>query len=954
MPAALEYGAIFYPQTNRDPDRLKRAHSLGAVEIPYDSQLAQTTKPLFPGHDQPRTYCLGSKDKVVWDDSEPDAMSRQVELAKDAGLTFFIFDTYQGLSQEQPHRELYEPIETFQRLDQKFGFASLAILGRPRVLMPLKLQKNSDEPGRYYEINTQTAQNIIDIHAENYWKDPRYLQITGRPYMAVMFPMGVHKQLTEQPQLAADFIAQMREHAYTKYRVNPYIAGVLVGNQSRQTSQKYLVAAGVDALTGYALLPNFGDDQPFIQDYQQLIDERIRDWDEIRRASPVVPFSPPAVVGWDATARGSRIASNDYIRGEIKDKKLYPFHPIVYGGTPELFGEMVRRSCKFIQEHSPEGEQVSVVCAMNEMGEGACMLPRVIDGEVDTSYLKAYQTAIRSYKDGGSITPVKNKSLLEVIPDSIREEKRFRLLPNSIETVQRALQNLNFEPTLNSPVATYYLIFRASDGSCICLPNIRLRSYKRDLSLTEPMRLEVKSPGNIRDGKHTTTQTLWEFLSHRTLQEHFPYLNELLGGMQETFLLQTYSNRTHYKTVGQNEEYPRLTIDQDLKYRLYSQGLEVIAENNPFISKIEIKTKPGQRSMQEQLERYLLQAGALPENASDSYLGYVVNFIASSLAAPRATVLSADITGKNVETRTIDTARAAEQKKIPELTREFPNQEVQLKFELPDGLSISDWLNKFNLDLRRGDIGPLTILPDWDVGEDFSLTDQRFLNHMYGVRTPGGMKEALTVVEAELTDILNNPDNYRDIYKTGVLEKILTESGFKDYPSASIAEIIRFMIDRHIPLYVYKEKHAQKFIPAEEKGYALYISDEERYMFAGNEQLETVLNQVSEKLGQELEYVGTYRRIKKKLRFTNTNSGRDYTVGADSCEKTDRNGDQPQGRIMQIEIELKNRRGMHQVNPQTQADAVSELLDIGGLCKSRYNLESEARKKFTWLSASNS
>lgn len=389
----IEHGAIFYPQTTSDPERHRRALALGRT-IPSEYQLVQTTKPLFPGHQQPQTYCLGEPGWTNWDDESPKAMDRQIGLAKDTGLSFFLFDTYQGLIEGKKHRELHKPIETFQALGTDFGFASLVVMGSPRVLIPLKLEKNFEEPGRYYDLSEDSAKYIADIHAKNYWQDPNYLQVNSRPYLALMFPFGVHTQLLQKPEVAIDFVHSIRERSITEHKVDPYIAGVLVGQSSRLAAQDYLVKAGVNALTGYAFLPNFGEQFPFFQDYAQMLQQRELDWDQVRILAPNIPFSPPAVVGWDATPRGSREAANEKVFKDIIEKRIYPFNPIVTRGSPELFGLMAKKALSFVKTHSPVNERINIICAWNEVGEGAALLDRVVDGAVDDSYRAALRKVI--------------------------------------------------------------------------------------------------------------------------------------------------------------------------------------------------------------------------------------------------------------------------------------------------------------------------------------------------------------------------------------------------------------------------------------------------------------------------------------------------------------------------------------------------------------------------------
>jgi hypothetical protein len=102
---------------------------------------------------------------------------------------------------------------------------------------------------------------------------------------------------------------------------------------------------------------------------------------------PHLPFLPTAVVGWDSSPRGE----GGHTLADVE--KLYPFTPIVMGGSPELFGQMISEAHGFIQKNVPLSQQLMLICAWNEVTEGMALLPEVIDGKVNNDYLEALSRA---------------------------------------------------------------------------------------------------------------------------------------------------------------------------------------------------------------------------------------------------------------------------------------------------------------------------------------------------------------------------------------------------------------------------------------------------------------------------------------------------------------------------------------------------------------------------------
>lgn len=378
----MEVGAYFYPLTTNCPEKTRRSLAIGqqigleegqGVAVIDETLLAQRAIPLFEGHQQPSTYCLDAR-TTCWDDSNDAAMDAQIDLAKDAGLGFFIFDSYEGRKLGRPVVESDKPIAHFRSLSKDRGikYAKMETFASPRALLPISKDPDFYEPHRVYDTSRESVRFIVDHCMQNDWTHPNYLHINGRPYISLFVP-DLTPGWNNGQERCNELVGEFHGYASKQYGVDPYVVGVI-----RNVSQAHeMVRAGADALTGYALLPDFGDHVPPIQDYAEQLDKKMIEWEKIQSLGT---FIPPAVVGWDASPRGKSAHQLGMTEG-------YGYAPIVTGGSPHLFEGMLRRTIECTAE-VPIAERYALVCAWNEITEGAALLPRMDEaGNVDTSYL---------------------------------------------------------------------------------------------------------------------------------------------------------------------------------------------------------------------------------------------------------------------------------------------------------------------------------------------------------------------------------------------------------------------------------------------------------------------------------------------------------------------------------------------------------------------------------------
>ncbi len=368
----------FYPITRVSKDRNRRALRHGAT-IPDEIRIAQEARPRFEGHDQPLIHCLGDISLRYWDDADPDAMRMQTELAAQYGVDGFIFDSFMGAKHGKPTNEMGHIIDDSflkERASNGLFFGLMSIFAGPRAVLPLPTLRYKERK-RVYDISRQSVEIIVDKSARHYWTRDEYIRVNDRPYHSVFVPLNRTKSRRDDLHIY-ETIEYMKEYADKTYGINPYLVAVSQGADQAEP----LIKKGADAVTSYALLPDFSAKATPIQDYAMMVDRSEGEWQNMHTRLDV-PYVPTVVVGWDATARTSNDIAFENGVG------MYPFTPIIHGGTRALFGEMLRRQYAYLKANVPVSEQYIPVNAWNEITEGSSLLPRIrSDGTVDSGLLE--------------------------------------------------------------------------------------------------------------------------------------------------------------------------------------------------------------------------------------------------------------------------------------------------------------------------------------------------------------------------------------------------------------------------------------------------------------------------------------------------------------------------------------------------------------------------------------
>ncbi len=376
----------FYPLTPSCPVRNQRAIESG-YEVVDETFLAQEARPLYPGHKQPIIHCLGDVAIKNWDDMNISSVEKQNELALDYGVDGFIFDSFLGIKNGKRYHEMGGVLDNTWLRSQSsraLRFGTMAILASPRIALPVSNVDGYREASRDYDISRATIRAIVDHAAGTYWEKENHMTVKNRPYISMFIALNRLPAYDDDLTVYETF-EYLKEYSVKSYGIDPYLLAVAQGADQAVPA----AAHGADAVSSYALLPDFSKNAAPVQGHSLLLEQRIEDWHAISNVLNV-PYVPPAVVGWDASPRGVNGVSLNEVAG------IYPFTPIVEGSTSSLFDKMLAAQDSFTQKHVPADERYIPINAWNEITEGSALLPRISeDGTMDTNFLDI----IKMYKE---------------------------------------------------------------------------------------------------------------------------------------------------------------------------------------------------------------------------------------------------------------------------------------------------------------------------------------------------------------------------------------------------------------------------------------------------------------------------------------------------------------------------------------------------------------------------
>ena len=175
--------AVYYPQWH-SYDHASSWMGEGWTEW----EMMNASEPKFPGHEQPKVCTWGN-----FDESDPQWVEKEIDLAADHGVDVFLYDWYwysgvkcmeEALEQgflKAPNRNRMKFALMWANHDRKWG--KYAKFGEPR---PVYL---------YIRHSLRDMERVIDYGIEHYFREPNYWKVDGGLFFSIFRADSFIKQL---------------------------------------------------------------------------------------------------------------------------------------------------------------------------------------------------------------------------------------------------------------------------------------------------------------------------------------------------------------------------------------------------------------------------------------------------------------------------------------------------------------------------------------------------------------------------------------------------------------------------------------------------------------------------------------------------------------------------------------------------------------------------------------
>ncbi len=303
-----------------------------------------------------------------WQDNNDCAVEKQLALAHNFGIDFFVYEWYFNTTDNAAGENLNSALQITSRLADRHGmqFAVMYVNGAPFNVGPADW--------------TSAVNEWV-----GYMNDPAYLRVNGSP-LFIVINVGEMEPVFGSSAAVTNALNELRTAAQTQGLPGVYIVGGFgvpdgtIGTNSLSDGFTIAQNDGYDAvqLFGYPFAPPpINGMLPF----SALSDAGLWVWDQARLHS-ALPFIPTAMDGWDPRPWDERSST-----GQLT----------WYSRTPQDVANFVSDAIDWANSNPqlrPEpstAPPLVLITSWNEMGEGNHLLPTVEDG---TSYGDALATML--------------------------------------------------------------------------------------------------------------------------------------------------------------------------------------------------------------------------------------------------------------------------------------------------------------------------------------------------------------------------------------------------------------------------------------------------------------------------------------------------------------------------------------------------------------------------------
>jgi len=301
--------------------------------------------PRFEGHYQPKVPMWGYEM-----DDDPAVMEKWIDAATDHGVNTFIFDWYwfdDGPFLESTLNNGFLKATNKNKMNFYLMWANHDV---KQNYWNVHKFKDIDTLLWHGEVDLENFKIIVDRVINNYFHQPNYYKIDGKPVFSIFSLNNLLEGLggVEQTRDALDFF---REKTIQAGFPGLHLQLIIYGLPNEDRLQT-LETLKVNSLTQY----NWGwmREQDYMKWATKAIDIR-NHWDEVVS----IPFFPNVSIGWDDTPRFPHKGEQDIVR---------------YNKSPESFAGYLQEAKEYCDNHSDQSKLITIF-SWNEWIEGGYLLP---------------------------------------------------------------------------------------------------------------------------------------------------------------------------------------------------------------------------------------------------------------------------------------------------------------------------------------------------------------------------------------------------------------------------------------------------------------------------------------------------------------------------------------------------------------------------------------------------
>jgi hypothetical protein len=275
-----------------------------------------------------------------WRGDSQEIVEKQIDLAADHGIDFFLFCWYWRDNNGPINPEAIENLSLHTQMNMY-----LKAKNKDRIKFGLLVANHGGS-----EIRGADNWGKATEFWMKYFNDPQYVTLDGKPLVVIFNSHGIDEKSMEQMQKVA------------KDNGMPGLSIAGCGNAS---------VKGFTHRTHYNIIPGYADGSESHK-YSELVEAHKKNWS----GSEELPYIPEITVGWDKRPWEGPDGLNQ------KEGWYYPDR------TPEQFESFINDAITWMNQHPEQTtkERMILLYAWNENGEGGYLVPT--KGDPEGSYLK--------------------------------------------------------------------------------------------------------------------------------------------------------------------------------------------------------------------------------------------------------------------------------------------------------------------------------------------------------------------------------------------------------------------------------------------------------------------------------------------------------------------------------------------------------------------------------------